>query len=61
MPKTSVDTRSTRKKKEKTMNGLIKQSKLDGLNFLGSFTIALFSVAAVFYVMATAITGGGVA
>ena len=43
------------------MNGLIKQSKLDGLNTLGSFAIALFSVAAVFYMMATAIGGGGVA
>ena len=43
------------------MNGLIKQSKLDGLNFLGSFTIALFSVAAVLYVMTTVIVSGGVA
>ncbi len=43
------------------MNGLIKQTKLDGLNTLGSFAIALFSVAAVVYMMATAIGGGGVA
>lgn len=43
------------------MNGLIKQTKLDGLNTFGSFAIALFSVAAVIYVLATAITGGGVA
>jgi hypothetical protein len=31
------------------MNGLIKQTKLDGVNTLGSFAIALFSMAAVFY------------
>ncbi len=43
------------------MNGLIKNSKLETLHFLGSFTIAFFSVAAVLYVMATAIIGGGVA
>jgi hypothetical protein len=43
------------------MNGLIKQSKLETLHFLGSFTIAFFSVAAVLYVMATAIVSGGVA
>ena len=43
------------------MNGLIKQTKLDALNTLASFVIALFSVSAVIYVMATAITGGGVA
>jgi hypothetical protein len=39
------------------MNGLIKQTKLDGLNTLGSFAIAIFSVAAVLAVMATAFTG----
>ena len=43
------------------MNGLIKQSKLDGVNTVASFAIALFSIAAVIYVMATVITGGGVA
>ena len=43
------------------MNGLIKPTKLDGLTLLGSCAIALFSIAAVLYVMATAITGGGVA
>jgi hypothetical protein len=42
-------------------NGLIKQTKLDGVNTFGSLVIALFSVAAVLYVMATAFTGGGVA
>jgi hypothetical protein len=61
MPKTSWTQDPHGKEKEKTMNGLIKQSKLDGLNTLGSFAIALFSVAAVFYMMATAIGGGGVA
>lgn len=43
------------------MNGLIKQTKLDGVNTIASFAIALFSVAAVIYVMATAVTGGMVA
>jgi hypothetical protein len=43
------------------MNGLIKPTKLDGVNFFGSLTIALFSISAVVYVMATAFTGGGVA
>lgn len=43
------------------MNGLIKQTKLDGVNTIASFAVALFGVAAVIYVMATAITGGGVA
>ena len=43
------------------MNGLIKRSKLEAVNFIGSLSIALFSVAAVVYVMATAFTGGGVA
>jgi len=43
------------------MNGLIKSSKLENLHFLGSFAIAFFGVAAVLYVMATAIIGGGVA
>jgi hypothetical protein len=43
------------------MNGLIKNSKLENLHFLGSFAIAFFSVTAVLYVMATAIIGFGVA
>jgi len=30
------------------MNGLIKQTKLDGVNFLGSLVIALSGVAVVF-------------
>jgi hypothetical protein len=43
------------------MNGLIKPTKLDGVNFLGSLAIALCSVSAVLYVIATAFTGGGMA
>lgn len=43
------------------MNGLIKRSKLDGANDIGSLVIALFSISAVLYVIATAFTGGGVA
>ncbi|MEY2759005.1 MAG: hypothetical protein RIR33_2783 [Pseudomonadota bacterium] len=43
------------------MYGLIKNSKLETLHFLGSFTIAFFGVAAVLYTMATVILGGGVA
>ncbi len=43
------------------MNGLIKHTKLDGVNYFGSLAIALFSISAVIYVMATAFTGGGVA
>jgi hypothetical protein len=43
------------------MNGLIKTSKLETLHFLGSFAIAFFGVAAVLFMMATAIVGGGVA
>jgi hypothetical protein len=43
------------------MNGLIKPSRLENLHFLGSFTIALFGVAAVLYVMTTVIVSGGVA
>ncbi len=39
------------------MNGLIKQSNLDGMNTLGSFAIALFSIVAVIY----ATVGGGIA
>ena len=39
------------------MNGLIKQTKLDGLNQLGSLAIAFFSVAAVLYVMVTGVGG----
>ena len=40
------------KKRNKKMNGLIKQTKLDGLTSFGSLAIALFSVASVLYVMA---------
>jgi hypothetical protein len=43
------------------MNGLIKHSKLEGAGLIGALSIALFNVAAVFLVMATAFTGGGVA
>lgn len=43
------------------MNGLIKRAKLDGAYEVGSLAIALFSISAVLYVLATAITGGGVA
>lgn len=39
------------------MNGFIKQTKLDGLSTFGSFAIALFSVAAVLAVLASAFTG----
>ncbi len=34
------------------MNGLIKQSKLDGVNTLASLGVALFSLAAAFYAFA---------
>lgn len=34
------------------MNGLIKQSKLDSVNLVGSLVIALFSVATLVYAMA---------
>jgi hypothetical protein len=43
------------------MNGLINTSKLDEVGFFGALTIALFSVSAVLYVIATAFTGGGLA
>ncbi len=43
------------------MNGLIKQTKLEGANSLGSLAIAFFNISAVLYVFATAFTGGGVA
>ena len=43
------------------MNGLIKPSKLESANLLGSLAIALFSISAVLFVIATAFTGGGVA
>ena len=39
------------------MNGLIKQTNLDGLSTFGSFAIALFSVASVIYVMVTGVGG----
>lgn len=35
------------------MNGLIKQTNLDGVNFLGSLAIALSSVAFAVYFLAT--------
>jgi len=34
------------------MNGLIKQTKLDAISQFGSLAIALFSLAAAFYVFA---------
>ncbi len=40
------------------MNGLIKQTKLDGVNFLGSLVIALSGVAVVFYMIANGVGGG---
>jgi len=43
------------KKRRQKMNGLIKQTKLDGLTSFGSLAIALFSVASVLYVMATGV------
>ena len=42
------------------MNGLIKQTNLDSVNFLGSLAIALSGVAVVLYVMATGL-GSGIA
>lgn len=39
------------------MNGLIKQTNLDGVNFLGSLTIAFSSVAVALYVLMS----GGIA
>ena len=44
------------KKRRQKMNGLIKQSKLEGINQLGSLTIAFFGVIAVVYMFV-----GGVA
>jgi len=44
------------KKRRQKMNGLIKNSKLDAVNQLGSFAIAFFGVVAVLYVFV-----GGVA
>ena len=65
LPAARPDRRLTRgsrtQKREKSLYGLIKPSKLETLHFLGSFTIALFSVAAVLYVMTTVIVSGGVA
>lgn len=48
------------KKRSKKMNGLIKQTNLDGVNLLGSLAIALSSVAVILYVMTTGL-GGGIA
>ena len=39
------------------MNGLIKSSKLDGVNLLGSLSIALFAVIGAVYVMASGLGG----
>lgn len=43
------------------MNGLINSSKLGDVGGLGILSIALASVSAVLYVLATAFTGGGLA
>ncbi|MDP3740168.1 MAG: hypothetical protein Q8R02_22475 [Hyphomonadaceae bacterium] len=43
------------------MNGLIKTSKLGDIGSFGLLTVALSSVAAVIYVLATAFVGGGAA
>jgi hypothetical protein len=43
------------------MYGLIKPSTLERLNQIGSLSLGILSVAAVFLVLATAFTGGGVA
>ena len=45
------------KKRSKKMNGLIKQTKLDGVNVLGSLAIALSGVFAVLYMMANGVGG----
>lgn len=45
------------KKRRTKMNGLIKQTNLDGVNFLGSLTIAFSSVAVALYVLMS----GGIA
>jgi hypothetical protein len=43
------------------MTGLIKSSKLGDIGSFGLLAIALYSVSAVVYVLATAFTGGGLA
>lgn len=43
------------------MTGLIKTSKLGDVGGFGILSIALASVSAVLYVLATAFTGGGLA
>jgi hypothetical protein len=43
------------------MYGLINPSKLGEIGSFGALTIALSSVSAVLYVIATAFTGGGLA
>ncbi|HOZ26042.1 MAG TPA: hypothetical protein PLH23_04640 [Hyphomonadaceae bacterium] len=42
------------------MNGLIKQTSLDSINFFGSLAIAISGVALMLYVMTNGI-GGGIA
>jgi hypothetical protein len=60
-PSTARPTKRRSRQEQETetaMNGLIKQSKLDGVNFFGSLTIALSSVAVVLYAMANGFGGG---
>lgn len=42
------------------MNGLIKQTNLDGVNFIGSLAIAFSSVAVLLFTMVNGL-GGGIA
>jgi hypothetical protein len=53
--------RTRKKEAENEMYGLIKPSTLERLNQIGSLALGILSVAAVFLVLATAFTGGGVA
>jgi len=43
------------------MYGLNKTTKLESVNLIGSLSLGLLSVAAVFLMLATAFIGGGVA
>ncbi|HVY87917.1 MAG TPA: hypothetical protein VG942_03565 [Hyphomonadaceae bacterium] len=43
------------------MKGLIHFPKLDDIGGIADLAVALFSISAVLYVMATAFTGSGVA
>jgi hypothetical protein len=45
------------KKRSNKMNGLIKQTNLDGVNFFGSLAIAFAGVAAALFVMANGLGG----